>query len=183
MSTDVVQPAWQHLSGVKRISSEYLSRCIKQGNLEQISDLISVDDDITRWRFKLRNFDGSTAAGRNLNSDLRDLQRRHGSGFLLVELTFPFIYPQEPPFLRVVTPRCVWYSGHVTAGGAVCLEVLTNTGSSNGWCPNYCVESILQIAIMNMLHTESVTVRTANGPGGRSGPLRFDSILRRMRPS
>lgn len=36
---------------------------------------------------------------------------------LLMELTFPSDYPHHPFFLRVVKPRCQWYTGHVTAGG------------------------------------------------------------------
>lgn len=175
VGTEVGQPPWQHLSGVKRIASEfkYLRRCIDDGKIGQINNLTSAHDNVAVWQFELSNFDESVPAGQQLNSDLRQLQLQYGQDFLLMEVTFPEAYPHEPLFLRVVSPRCVWYTGHVTAGGAVCLEVLTNTGSRNGWRPDFCVESILQIAILNMLHTESVVVRTATGPGGRSGPLRY----------
>ena len=174
VSTDDVQPPWQRLSGVRRIASEfkYLRRCMADNKLDQLSNLTTVEDDTLRWQFELSNFDESNPAGQHLNSDLQQLKLRHGQGFLQMEVNFPEAYPCDPPFLRVVSPRCVWYTGHVTAGGAVCLEVLTNTGSKNSWRSNYCMESILQIAILNMLHTDSVTVRTASGPGGRSGPLR-----------
>lgn len=174
VGTNAGQPPWQRLSGVKRIASEfkYLRRCIDERKIGQIENLATVDDNVAIWRFELSNFDESTPAGQQLNSDLKQLKLRYGQGFLLMEVTFPEAYPHEPLFLRVVSPRCVWYTGHVTAGGAICLEVLTNTGSNNSWRPDFCVESILQIAILNMLHTESVVVRTASGPGGRSGPLR-----------
>jgi ubiquitin-protein ligase len=166
------QPPWQHLSGIKRITSEFkhLHRSVQNGQSNQLSNLILVNDEVTQWRFELKNFDDSVATGHQLNQDLQ-LMSQHHQDFLLMELTFPQAYPQEPPFLRVVSPRCVWYTGHVTAGGAICLEVLTNTGSANGWRSDYCAESIVQIAIMNMLHCESVMIRTASG-GGRSGPLR-----------
>ena len=167
------QPPWQHLSGVKRITSEFkrLHRSIISGQVSQISNLVLVDDKVAQWQLELREFDDFTLAGRQLNQDLQQLKSQHGQDFLLMEVTFPQNYPQEPPFLRVVSPRCVWYTGHVTAGGAICLEVLTNTGSANGWRSDYCAESVLQIAIVNMLNCESVNVRTASG-GGRSGPLR-----------
>lgn len=171
---DTGLPPWHRLSGIKRIASEfkYLRRCIDERKVSQITNLTTVDEKAAVWRFELSNFDDSIPAGQQLNSDLKQLKLRYGQNFLLMEVNFPEAYPHEPLFLRVVSPRCIWYTGHVTAGGAICLEVLTNTGSSNGWRPDFCVESILQIAILNMLHTESVTVRTASGPGGRSGPLR-----------
>lgn len=174
VGTEVGQPPWQHLSGVKRIASEfkYLRRCIDERKIGQITNLTTADDNIAVWQFELSNFDESAPAGQQLNADLKQLQLQYGQGFLLMEVTFPEAYPHEPLFLRVVSPRCVWYTGHVTAGGAICLEVLTNTGTSNGWRPDFCVESIVQIAILNMLHNESVVVKTASGPGGRSGPLR-----------
>ena len=167
------QPPWQHLSGIKRITSEFkhLHRSVQNGQASQLSNLILVNDEVTQWRFELKNFDDSVVAGHQLNQDLQQLKSQHRQDFLLMEVTFPQAYPQEPPFLRVVSPRCVWYTGHVTAGGAICLEVLTNTGSANSWRSDYCAESIVQISITNMLHCESVTIRTASG-GGRSGPLR-----------
>jgi len=167
------QPPWQHLSGIKRITSEFkhLHRSVQNGQASQLSNLILVNDEVTQWRFELKNFDDSVVAGHQINQDLQQLKSQHSQDFLLMEVTFPQAYPQEPPFLRVVSPRCVWYTGHVTAGGAICLEVLTITGSANSWRSDYCAESIVQVAIMNMLHCESVMIRTASG-GGRSGPLR-----------
>ena len=68
----------------------------------------------------------------------------------------------------------MWYTGHVTAGGAICIEALTTSGGAGAWRPTFCVEGILNTVFTNMLHTEVTTVRTATGPGGRSGPLRVD---------
>ena len=59
-------------------------------------------------------------------------------------------YPARPFFLRVVTPRCVWYTGHVTAGGSICIETLTLSGGPNGWTSALCVESVLNLVITNM---------------------------------
>ena len=59
-------------------------------------------------------------------------------------------YPAQPFFLRVVTPRCVWYTGHVTAGGSICIEALTLSGGPNGWTSALCVESVLNLVITNM---------------------------------
>ena len=52
---------------------------------------------------------------------------------------------------------CRWYTGHVTAGGSICIAALTLSGSANSWTPDYCVESILNVVIANMC---AVTSRT-----------------------
>lgn len=62
---------------------------------------------------------------------------------------------------RVISPRCVWYTGHVTAGGSVCIEALTQSGSQGSWSPEYNVESMLTVVINNMLHCESYYVRVS----------------------
>ena len=43
-----------------------------------------------------------------------------------------------------------WYTGHVTAGGSICIAVLTLSGSVNSWTPEYSVDSILNVVIANM---------------------------------
>ena len=59
-------------------------------------------------------------------------------------------YPEQPVFLRVVSPRCVWYTGDVTTGGSVCIEALTLSGGFNGWTSASCVEGVLTQVITNM---------------------------------
>ena len=62
----------------------------------------------------------------------------------------------------------------MTAGGAICIEALTTEGTPGSWQPDICVESVLNTVFMNFLDTTSEIIRTATGPGGRSGPLRVD---------
>ena len=62
-------------------------------------------------------------------------------------------YPAQPFFLRVISPRCVWYTGHVTAGGSICIEALTLSGGPNGWSSALCVESVLNLVVTNMCVT------------------------------
>jgi hypothetical protein len=47
-------------------------------------------------------------------------------------------------------------AGHVTAGGSICIEALTLSGTSGSWQASYCVEAILQ-------------VRPLGQAGGRAG--------------
>ena len=38
-------------------------------------------------------------------------------------------------------------AGHVTAGGTVCLEALSQSGSRDAWQPSYDVVSVLQLVL------------------------------------
>eukprot|EP00884_Botryococcus_braunii_P017042 jgi/Botrbrau1/4020/Bobra.0016s0029.2 len=76
--------------------------------------------------------------------------------------------------VRVVSPRCKWYTGHVTAGGTVCLETLTVGTGPGCWQPEFTVGDILVVVLYNFIHCERALVKTATGPGGISGPLRLD---------
>ncbi|KAG1676351.1 hypothetical protein FOA52_001146 [Chlamydomonas sp. UWO 241] len=164
------------LHGARRIVPEMRAaqRLIESGAAPQLSNLVPVGDGMMTWRFHVSNFDPDMASGRALNADLRALAAKHGQGFILMECTFPENYPTEPLFLRIVSPRCMWYTGHVTAGGSICIESLVNTGTPAGWQPEYGFASMVTLVLANMLDCEEMDVRTATGPGGKSGPLRID---------
>ncbi|KAK9838239.1 hypothetical protein WJX84_000696, partial [Apatococcus fuscideae] len=149
-------------------------KSISQNPGTQLSHLEMVNDNALKWQFRVANFDDDVPAGRKLNEDLHKLALAHGQDYLLMEATFPADYPEKPFFLRVLSPRCRMYTGHVTAGGSICIEALTLSGSPGSWQAAYCFESVIQLVLTNMIHCESVMVRTATGPGGRSGPLRVD---------
>ncbi|KAK9819125.1 hypothetical protein WJX74_005594 [Apatococcus lobatus] len=166
------QPPWKKQRGVKRVMAEFKS--ISQNPGTQLSHLEMVNDNALKWQFRVANFDDDVPAGRKLNEDLHKLALAHGQDYLLMEATFPADYPEKPFFLRVLSPRCRMYTGHVTAGGSICIEALTLSGSPGSWQAAYCFESVIQLVLTNMIHCESVMVRTATGPGGRSGPLRVD---------
>lgn len=56
-----------------------------------------------------------------------------------IEVSFPDNYPFSPPFLRVVTPRFVRLTGHVTSAGALCMQLLTE----KHWDPACSMESLI----------------------------------------
>lgn len=92
----------------------------------------------------------------------------------LISYRFPQDYPTSPFFLRLISPRVIYLTGHVTVGGSICIEALTLSGSPSSWQPNFTLESMLATALHNMMNCEVVSVQTATGPGGRSGPLAID---------
>ena len=174
-------PPWHNATGMRRIQMEFqhLARALAapspKGTLPLCADLELPDEsDLRTWRFKLRDFDPDLPGGAALNADLARLKREHGCDHLLCEANFPPDYPSRPFLLRLVYPRCCWYTGHVTAGGSICVEALTQTGSANAWRPDYCLSGLLPLVKQNLVDVDEVMVRTASGPGGRAGPLRID---------
>ena len=50
-----------------------------------------------------------------------------------------------------MTRHILLAAGHVTAGGSICIEALTMSGTAGSWTSQYNVESILNIVILNMI--------------------------------
>ncbi len=61
--------------------------------------------------------------------------------------------------------RCQMYTGHVTAGGSICLEALTTTGTPGSWQSTMSVISLLNVIVMNWIDCEEV------------GPMPICSVL------
>jgi hypothetical protein len=51
---------------------------------------------------------------------------------ITLRVAFPPNYPFAPPYVRVIKPRFQFRTGHVTIGGSICMEMLTNMGWSPG---------------------------------------------------
>lgn len=174
---------WETLVGAKRIAAELraVHAEIAEGS-SPISNLtLKSEDDMSVWSCTMAGFDADCEGGRLLNADLLKLLETTGQGHLQLEISFPPNYPTSPFFVRVVTPRCVMYTGHVTAGGSVCMEMLSGGGSHYGWHPSLCVVGIMPMIKFNMINVPVTTVRTAAG-GGVAGPLRVDFATNTMQP-
>ena len=55
-----------------------------------------------------------------------------------MDVKFPQNYPFSPPFLRIISPRFKYLTGHVTSAGAICMQVLTE----KHWAPACSMESL-----------------------------------------
>lgn len=92
-------------------------------------------ENVYQWIVEMHSFEPHLP----LAQDLKKL----GLTSVLLELRFPPQFPMSPPFVRVIRPRFTMFSqgggGHVTAGGALCMELLT----SSGWSPVSSIESVL----------------------------------------
>jgi ubiquitin-conjugating enzyme E2 Q len=92
-------------------------------------------DNLYTWHAYLRNF----AADLPL---VQDLQRLSLSD-VEIEIRWGPQTPLTPPFVRVIRPRFLAFSrgggGHVTAGGSICMSMLT----MDDWSPVYNISQIL----------------------------------------
>ncbi|PLB38650.1 putative ubiquitin conjugating enzyme [Aspergillus candidus] len=108
-------------------------------------------DNVYQWIAELHSFDPSLPLA-------KDMKAQRVTSIVL-EIRFPPQFPMSPPFVRVVRPRFVMWSagggGHVTAGGAMCLELLTGSG----WLAGSSIESILIQVRMALTNLDPVPAR------------------------
>ena len=50
---------------------------------------------------------------------------------ITLNIRFPTTFPHAVPFVRIISPRFVFHTGHVTVGGSICTPLLT----TSGWRP------------------------------------------------
>jgi len=90
-----------------------------------------IDDNLYLWRVTIFDFDKNAPLA-------QDLQRTKDKK-ITIQIQFPPQYPNNPPYIRVIRPRFQFMTGHVTIGGSICMELLTN----RGWSPANTVESVI----------------------------------------
>ncbi|KAI0097688.1 hypothetical protein GGR51DRAFT_552941 [Nemania sp. FL0031] len=92
-------------------------------------------DNMFQWIVELHSFERSLPLAKDMKAA--------GITSIVLEIRFLRGFPLTPPFIRVIKPKFLPYArgggGHVTAGGALCMELLTNTG----WSPVGSMESVL----------------------------------------
>jgi len=127
-------------SAIKRIMKELQaiqrsSEAAAQGIAVKVPD----ESDAYHWHAEFFNFEKDTPLA-------NDLKRVPG-GRIILSVRFPSAYPSLPPYIRVIRPRFAFRTGHVTIGGSICTEMLTN----QGWTPTMTMESVLLGIRTNML--------------------------------
>ena len=106
------------------------------------ADLVS---NVYQWIVELHSFDAALPLAQDMKAA--------GMTSVVLEIRFGKDYPHSPPFVRVIRPRFLPFmhggGGHVTGGGAMCMELLTNSG----WSAVSSIEGVLlqvRMAIMNL---------------------------------
>ncbi len=114
--------------GNKRLMIEY-SRIKK--NEENNKDFILHDTEtLTSWQIDIINIDNESLL-------FKDMQNININS-ITIEIKFD-LYPINPPFVRIIKPVFKRMTGHVTLGGSICYELLTN----QGWSPAFSIESLI----------------------------------------
>ncbi|EAW10816.1 putative ubiquitin conjugating enzyme [Aspergillus clavatus NRRL 1] len=141
-----------------RILQQHLQATLKVQARENIHDLgWYIDPDLIntvyQWVVELHSFDPALPLAKDLKAaNLKSV---------LIELRFPPRFPMAPPFVRIIRPRFLEFAagggGHVTAGGAMCMELLTNSG----WLPTASIESVLLQVRMALTNTDPRPARLA----------------------
>lgn len=92
-------------------------------------------DNVYQWIVELHSFEETLPLAKQMKD--------RGIKSVVLEMRFGANYPHEPPFVRVIKPRFLSFNagggGHVTAGGSICMELLTNSG----WLGTSSIESVL----------------------------------------
>ncbi len=111
----------------KRLLMEY-GKIMKNNNNREFT--VDETENLEKWTVKLINID----EGSNLSKDMKKLD------IDCIELEVKFeAYPIKPPVVRIIKPSFVPMTGHITQGGAICFELLTN----QGWTPAILMENLL----------------------------------------
>lgn len=115
--------------------------------------------NLFQWIVELHSFDRELPLARDM--------RQAGVRSVVLEVRFPRAFPFDPPFVRVVRPRFLPFAhgggGHVTAGGALCMELLTGSG----WSPANSMESVLLQVRMALCSLEPRPARLDAAVRGR----------------
>lgn len=147
MSTDAHLP-----KRAKQIQGcRYLVQQMKEMN-ETNHFILDVDEtNVFKWLVAIDPHGLQKLGYENLASQLtRWAMRSRKAPALVFEITFPPDCPKSVPFMRVIRPRFVFHTGHVTVGGSVCNEMLT----TKGW-REMSVDSLMQSVLMILMDGEA----------------------------
>lgn len=123
---------------IAKIIREY--KLLMKSNKENALFRIDVDPEKPFvWKVFIIKFDDKY--------DIAKDMKKFGIKEIEMEVRFPQNYPFSPPFLRIVSPRFMHLTGHVTASGALCQEILTE----KGWVPTCSIDSLVTIIASEMI--------------------------------
>lgn len=112
-------------------------------------------NNVYQWIVELHSFESHLPLAQDMKSK--------GIKSVVLEIRFGRNYPMSPPFVRVIRPRFLSFmaggGGHVTAGGALCMELLTNSG----WSAVSNIESVLLQVRLAISSTDPKPARLETG--------------------
>lgn len=158
-SLPLISPPAYATSSATALLQRHLQSTLKIQEKEPLDELgWYVDSSLIRtvyqWIVELHTFDPTIPLA-------KDLKAANLTSVVL-EVRFPPNFPMDPPFVRIIRPRFLEFAhgggGHVTAGGAICMELLTNSG----WSAVTSIESLL-LQVRLAISTKDHPARLAHG--------------------
>ena len=119
------------------------------------------EDDINKWLVSVSRkafFDTDPSVALSAQTPLYQDMVASGVEYINFEITLPDDYPLSPPFIRIITPRFVHLTGHITIGGSICSELLMK----QNWVPTLSILKVMIIVCHNMVDGGA---RLDRGPG------------------
>ncbi|KAK3699289.1 hypothetical protein LTR37_016532 [Vermiconidia calcicola] len=138
-------PTYATSNTTKRLMKE-LQTCAKVQDSTPLAELgwyvdIEKIENAYQWIVELHSFHIFEIKGKKL--PLADDMKKKGAKSVVMEIRFNKDFPFTPPYVRVIRPRFLGFNqgggGHIVLGGAMCMELLTNTG----WSSVSSMESVL----------------------------------------
>lgn len=116
--------------GIKKLVKEY-KKIIKLDK-EKAGFRVEVDPTNSYiWKVYIFGYDPVSLIGKDMISlGIKEIE---------MEVRFPDNYPLSPPFIRIISPRFKYQTGHVTSAGALCMQILTD----KFWSPACSMESLI----------------------------------------
>ncbi|CAN8104043.1 unnamed protein product [Discula destructiva] len=148
-------PDWANSAASKQLVNDIKTMQKVQATtpLHELGWYIDFDkiENMFQWIVELHTFDPDLPLAQDM--------KKCGITSIVLELRFGKDYPLSPPFVRVIRPRFLPFmqggGGHITIGGAICMEMLTNTG----WLPTLSPEAVLLSVKMAMSSLEPQPAR------------------------
>ncbi|KAK4458827.1 hypothetical protein QBC42DRAFT_313354 [Cladorrhinum samala] len=132
-------PSFANESALKALGKELknLQAVQTKAPLHELGWYVDFDQvtNLFQWIVELHSFDPALPLANDM--------KVNGITSIVSEIRFPKDYPFSPPFVRIIRPRFLPFmhggGGHVTLGGAMCMQLLT----TSGWSPANSLESVL----------------------------------------
>jgi ubiquitin-conjugating enzyme E2 Q len=130
-------PTYATSATTKRLLSELNSLSKIQAKNSPVSLGWSIDtekiENVYQWIVELHSF--HTFSINNKPLPLVEDMKNAGATSIFLEIRFGPDFPYSPPYIRVIRPRFLPFTqgggGHIVIGGAMCMELLTNSGWSS----------------------------------------------------
>ncbi|KAF3766546.1 hypothetical protein M406DRAFT_38809 [Cryphonectria parasitica EP155] len=143
-------PEWADANATRRLATDIkqMQKIQASTPLHELGWYIDFEnvENMFQWIVELHSFDPKLPLAKDMKAA--------GVTSVVLEVRFGRDYPFSPPFVRVVRPQFLPFmnggGGHVTLGGAICMELLT----SNGWLPATTMDSVFLSIKMAISSTE-----------------------------